>query len=362
MARPTLSILIDTYNHEAFIERAITGVLEQDFPLDDAEILVVDDGSTDRTPEILKKFEPKLRVLRKPNGGQASAFNFAIPQSRGEIIALLDGDDWWTKDKLRTILAVFEANPDVGTIGHGYFTADGSGRLQKIVVPKDTMRLNIGTPGNARLFAEYRCFFGTSRVAYRRAVLNRILPIPVGAVIEADEYLFTLAPFFADAIVLNQALLHYRLHERNLYMQSVTTASGNRRKYNSLAALVEGLNQELHRLGVSRAIEDSLLTPLRLETDRMRLQLEGGSRWEMFNVERATNRLFYSDAPLGYRIFKQLGLLMTFLVTPKQFLGLKQWYAKKALSKLRSHIGDPVPVDHLVERQFESGYSELKEP
>jgi glycosyltransferase involved in cell wall biosynthesis len=361
MAKVFVSVLIDTYNHERFIEEAVRSVLRQDIPLDDAEILVVDDGSTDRTPEILKKFEPQIRVLRKTNGGQASAFNFAIPQCQGEIIALLDGDDWWTKDKLRTILAVFEANPDVGTIGHGYLMVDG-GRLQKIVVPKDTMRLNVRTPENARVFAEYRCFFGTSRVAYRRAVLDRILPIPAGAVIEADEYLFTLAPFLADAIVLNQALLHYRLHERNLYMQSVTTASGNRRKYNSLAALVEGLNQELHTLGVPREIEDSLLTPLRLETDRMRLQLEGGSRWEMFNVERATNRLFYSNAPLGYRIFKQMALLMTFLVPPKQFLGLKHWYASKALSKLRSHIGDPVPVDHLVERHFEPGYSELKQP
>ena len=362
MARPKLSILVDTYNHEKFIEQAIVSVLEQDFPLHDTEILVVDDGSTDRTPQILKKFEPKLRVLRKTNGGQASAFNFAIPQCQGEIIALLDGDDWWTKDKLRTIVAVFEANPDVGTIGHGCLMVDGDGRLQKLVVPKDTMRLNVRTPENARVFAEYRCFFGTSKVAYRRAVLDRILPIPVGAVIEADEYLFTLAPFFADAIVLNQALFYYRLHGGNMYMQSVATDSGNRRKYNSLASLVERLSQELRTLGVSREIGESLLTPLRLETDRMRLQLEGGSRWEMFNVERATNRLFYRGAPLGYRIFKQLALLMTFLVPPKQFLGLKQWYARKALSKLRSHIGDPALVDHLVERHFEPGYSELKQP
>ena len=360
MERPLLSILIDTYNHEKFIEQAIVSVLEQDFPLHDAEVLVVDDGSTDRTPEILRKFVPRVRVLRKTNGGQASAFNLAIPQCRGEIIAFLDGDDWWTKDKLRTIVAVFGANPDVGVIGHGCLMVDGDGKLEKIVGPKDTIRLNVRTPENARVFAEYRCFFGTSKVAYRRAILDRILPIPEGAVIEADEYLFTLAPFFADAIVLNQALFYYRLHGGNMYMQTVATEIGNRRKYNSLACLVERLTQELCALGVPREIDGPLLTPLRLETNRMRLQLEGGSRWEMFNVERATNKLFYRDAPLGYWIFKQLALLMTFLIPPKQFLGLKEWYARKALSKLRSHIGDPAPVEHVIERHFEEG--ELDQP
>ena len=85
MARPFISVLIDTYNHEQFIEQAIASVLGQDFPVSEREILVVDDGSTDNTPEILKKYEPRIHVLRKENGGQASAFNFAIPFCRGEL-------------------------------------------------------------------------------------------------------------------------------------------------------------------------------------------------------------------------------------------------------------------------------------
>ncbi len=75
MAKIFASVLIDTYNHERFIEQAIVSVLEQDFPAADREIIVVDDGSTDRTAEIVRKFEPHVRLLRKENGGQASAFN-----------------------------------------------------------------------------------------------------------------------------------------------------------------------------------------------------------------------------------------------------------------------------------------------
>src|SRR6202790_2350271 len=98
MAKALVTVLIDTYNHERFIERAITSVLEQAMPMDDVEILVVDDGSTDRTPELVRRFEPRVRFLQKPNGGQASAFNFGFAQARGEIFATLDGDDWWAKE------------------------------------------------------------------------------------------------------------------------------------------------------------------------------------------------------------------------------------------------------------------------
>jgi glycosyltransferase involved in cell wall biosynthesis len=86
-------VLIDTYNHERFIEQTIVSVLEQDFPTADREIIVVDDGSADGTPEIVKKFEPRVRLLRKKNGGQASAFNAGIPQCKGEIVTFLDGGD-----------------------------------------------------------------------------------------------------------------------------------------------------------------------------------------------------------------------------------------------------------------------------
>src|SRR5438309_1296284 len=95
MAKPFVTALIDTYNHEAFIEKAIESVLQQEFPPADREIIVVDDGSTDHTPEIVHKFEPRVRLLRKQNGGQASAFNAAIPECNGEVVAFLDGDDWW---------------------------------------------------------------------------------------------------------------------------------------------------------------------------------------------------------------------------------------------------------------------------
>src|SRR5271169_5180550 len=118
MARPFVTALIDTYNHEAMIGEAIASVLSQDFPASEIEVLVVDDGSTDRTPEIVLQFGPRVRLIRKTNGGQASAFNLGIAEARGEIIAFLDGDDWWSTNKVKRVAQVFVASPEVGFVGH----------------------------------------------------------------------------------------------------------------------------------------------------------------------------------------------------------------------------------------------------
>src|SRR5260370_36421951 len=96
-----VSVLIDTYNHERFVEQAVVSVLEQDFPDAEREIIVVDDGSTDGTSEIVKKFEPRVRLLRKMNGGQSSALNARRPGRKGGIGALLEGACRWGPGELQ---------------------------------------------------------------------------------------------------------------------------------------------------------------------------------------------------------------------------------------------------------------------
>ena len=151
MSKPYVSVLIDTYNHERFIEQAITSVLEQDRSMADVEIVVVDDGSTDRTPEIVRSFEPRVRLIRKPNGGQGSAFNTGIPECRGEIIAFLDGDDWWAKGKLRRVVEAMERDREIGIVGHGVTEAflDGS---QHTEVLREVSRFRVDSVEAARTF------------------------------------------------------------------------------------------------------------------------------------------------------------------------------------------------------------------
>src|SRR5580658_10377580 len=149
--KPKVTVLIDTYNHERFIEEAIVSVLEQDFPRSEVDILVVDDGSTDRTPEIVRKFQPRVRLVRKANGGQASAFNVGIAEARGEIVAFLDGDDWWSCNKVARVAQVFDASPEVGLVGHSITEVllEGRHRVEQL---REESRFQANSPEGARLF------------------------------------------------------------------------------------------------------------------------------------------------------------------------------------------------------------------
>src|SRR5437016_5071357 len=131
MKAPFFTVLIDTYNHGEFVEDAVSSVLAQDFPAEEREILVVDDGSTDDSEERLRKFGEKIRYLRKKNGGQASAFNFGFEHARGEVIALLDADDVWLPAKLGQVYEEFERHPAAGMVYHRLYLWDGRAHLSE---------------------------------------------------------------------------------------------------------------------------------------------------------------------------------------------------------------------------------------
>ena len=116
---PLVSVIVDTFNHEAFIQEAIRSVLEQEYDLGAVEVLVVDDGSRDGTPKQLVAFADQIRIVRKENGGRASALNLGVTLARGDIIAFLDGDDWLHARKLQAVISCLLENPSVGMVGHG---------------------------------------------------------------------------------------------------------------------------------------------------------------------------------------------------------------------------------------------------
>jgi glycosyltransferase involved in cell wall biosynthesis len=98
--------------------------LKQNFPASDREIVIVDDGSTDRTPRILQEFSKEAKILRKSNGGQTSAFNHGLANYSGEVIAFLDGDDFWCRAKLATVGSELEGRSGIGAVGHGILETD----------------------------------------------------------------------------------------------------------------------------------------------------------------------------------------------------------------------------------------------
>lgn len=111
---PKVSVIIPTYNRGSLIARAINSVLSQTFK--DFEIIVIDDGSTDNTQEVLESFEGEIRYVYQQNGGIAKARNRGIELAQGNYIAFLDSDDYWAPEKLALQVRVLDFNPKVGIV------------------------------------------------------------------------------------------------------------------------------------------------------------------------------------------------------------------------------------------------------
>lgn len=337
-----LSVLVDTYNHQGFIEKALRSALDQDYPPDDFEIIVVDDGSTDHTPEIVRQFEPRVRLIRKKNGGQASAFNAGIPECRGDVIAFLDGDDWWAQGKLQRVAQIFSADPHLGMLGHAFIESFDGG-AERVIKPDTPSNFRLDSASNAGYFRLSRCYFGTSRLALRAQLARQILPVPESLIFEADEYLFTMAPALAPALVLAEPLTYYRVHPGNLFLAAGNSTEGERHKANVLANLASALRKDLPATAASPEAIAMIVELVQAEADQLRLKLDGGWPWETFRTERTIYRIQHGDANWKSTAFRTLSMIPALLLPPKWFYAGRAWLAAQSWYKRARAEALPVP-------------------
>ena len=111
---PTVSVIIPAYNAAPWIAETIDSVLNQTFK--DFEVIVVDDGSTDATAEVVASYKPQVQYLYKNNGGPSSARNTGICAACGRYIAFLDADDLWLPEKLQIQMQLFSQNPSLAWV------------------------------------------------------------------------------------------------------------------------------------------------------------------------------------------------------------------------------------------------------
>jgi glycosyltransferase involved in cell wall biosynthesis len=123
---PEVSVVVPNYNYAPYLENAIDSVLAQTF--ESVEVLVVDDGSTDESLEVLRGYEKRVRVFSQSNQGVSAARNKGISESRGKYIAFLDADDSWHPSKLKSQLEYF-SDPAVGMVYCRMNYTDLSGKV-----------------------------------------------------------------------------------------------------------------------------------------------------------------------------------------------------------------------------------------
>lgn len=220
MNRPLVSILINNFNYCQFLADAINSALNQSYQ--NIEVIVVDDGSTDNSPEIIARYGEKIVPVLKKNGGQASAFNAGFETSRGDIICFLDSDDLFDPEKVERIVSIFEENIAAGWVFHDLAYIDVKGMptpytegnqmtcfrpgalLDLISATEQGKNTNYGAPA-------------TTALSLRRSLLQKIFPLPEALRITADECVKIPALCLARGVHLAETLASQRIHGQNAY-------------------------------------------------------------------------------------------------------------------------------------------------
>lgn len=205
---PLISVIVCNYNYGRFLGEAIESVLSQTYA--NFELIVVDDGSTDDSRTVIEFYRDRLIPVFQSNSGQGAAFNAGFNCSRGEIICLLDADDYFHKDKLRQVAASFFAHPEWVQLAHPCVMVNREG----LRTGRSTGHLSRGDVRELLLrWGRYK--FGiTSALAYRRTVLEQVMPIPLKPR-AADAYLSVVVPFYGQIGSIDEPLMFYRIHGQN---------------------------------------------------------------------------------------------------------------------------------------------------
>ncbi len=203
-----ISVIIPTYNHAHYLVDAVNSALAQSYPY--VEILVVDDGSTDNTAEVMRQYGNRVRYIQQENRGLSGARNSGILAAQGEYIALLDADDFWDSTYLHHVHAALAADSTLGAVHTGMCFVDAIGKAQAqpgvATVPADQLydRLLDGE------------FFAPSAVLVRRRVLADVglFDLDLRASEDWEIWLRVARAYHFGGIA--QPLLNYRVHGSNM--------------------------------------------------------------------------------------------------------------------------------------------------
>jgi glycosyltransferase involved in cell wall biosynthesis len=251
--KPFFSVIINNYNYGRYLEEAIDSVLAQNFPEEEREIIVVDDGSTDDSRERMMNYGNRIRCVMKDNGGQASALNAGMAAAEGEIIALLDSDDFWRPGKLFAMYEEFKRDESLDFIFHSMEVVDDRRRIiDRYFYPSPGPgRTDTAGESYRKAFLEGRLpwFPPTSGMTVRAECMRKALPIPGSFRIAADLYLHYILPFHIRRLLLvRKPLGYYRLHGSNLSGGDHFSAKKIRREMSVISLIRDEV--EKHSLGL----------------------------------------------------------------------------------------------------------------
>lgn len=214
------SIIINNYNYTEYVGHAIGSALGQTSA--GVEIVVVDDGSTDGSREVIAGYGDRVVSVLKPNGGQTSAFNAGFAASRGRVVIFLDADDLLLPTAAERALPLFD-DPGVVKVHWPLWVIDAEGRRTGDQIPRQPLPAGDLRESVLRRGPDGTGWPPTSGNAWSRGLLERLFPLPevesaIGAgSASADACLSVIAPLFGGVGLIDEPQGCYRVHGRNDY-------------------------------------------------------------------------------------------------------------------------------------------------
>jgi len=211
MREPLVSVIIPNYNYAHYLPQAINSVLAQTYS--QVEIIVIDDGSTDDSVTVLRSYGDRIRWLKQPNQGVSAARNVGAHNTKGELVAFLDADDFWLPEKLERQVQLFLADPELGLVHCGVEEIDDNGaRLRLRLDGRDGW---VAT--DMLLFDRAVMLGGGSGLVVRRSDFEALGGFDTSLSTSADWEFFYRMATHARVGFVPIPLLKYRVHGSNMH-------------------------------------------------------------------------------------------------------------------------------------------------
>ena len=314
---PKLSIIIPAYNVEAFLQQCLDSIFSQNDA--DVEVLCIDDGSTDGTPQLLQDFAAEhhnLRVLTQPNQGMSTARNWGLKEAKGEYVLFVDSDDWLFEGSLAKLAASLMGEDVVGFNAKKFVEKHNAYRDNNLPIVSGVVK-GWDYFNKVRLIPSEIHFVCIWQRAYRRAFLEENNLSFVEGIRRAEDDLFTtMVMYYAQTLkVIDDCIYVYRVRDN-----SITTTVDINRWYDSLKVqdiLTDFFvpKQDIEKSAINRVLASNYINyfsanTVRLYGNRDR-ELKKRVRWDYFKKVCDTPRhkhLFriIRISPRLYRLYESI--------------------------------------------------------
>ena len=205
----SISVVVPTYNRARYLDECLQSLIHQS--VSPAQIIVIDDGSTDDTPSVVKRYAPAVTYLAKENGGKARALNFAMPMITGDYVWFFDDDDVALRESIELRLNVLNAHPELSFVytGHYLGSDDPNQRIRR------GKRYTPASPDSGLLLRHLMlgCYFTLQSVMLRRGALTKLGAFDESLAAGEDyDFLLRLA-MAAKGIGIPEPTFVFRRHE-----------------------------------------------------------------------------------------------------------------------------------------------------